>query len=63
VLCPCTWPNSFGAGYEFWVGGQWSVGPIVRVTYQSLGVKGKDSDAESKLSLFTPSVLFGATYH
>ena len=52
-----------GGGYEFWIGDQWSIGPIARLTYYRVEVKGSDSGVKTSLSLFAPMVLLGVTYH
>lgn len=52
-----------GAGYEFWVGAEWSLGPLVRVTFYADSLEGDDSGAKSDLRMFVPSLLFAATYH
>jgi hypothetical protein len=52
-----------GVGYEFWIGEQWSVGPLFRFTYAKLNVKGNDSEAESDVTLMAPALLAAFTYH
>jgi hypothetical protein len=52
-----------GAGYEFFIGEQWSIGPLLRLTYYRLSVKPSDSDTKSTLGLLAPSLLLGLTYH
>lgn len=52
-----------GAGYEWWVGEQWSVGAILRATYYAVRLEGSDTGLESDVKAFVPALLFGATYH
>lgn len=52
-----------GAGYELWVGHEWSIGPLLRVTLYNNAIEGSDSGGKATLRLFVPSLLFGATYH
>ncbi len=52
-----------GGGYEFWIGEQWSMGPVFRIATYRDKVEGSDTNVKSTLSLWAPSVLFGATYH
>jgi hypothetical protein len=54
-----------GGGYEFWIGEQWSLGPLVRLTVYSdkLEQSGSGTNVKSTLTLFVPSVLIAATYH
>lgn len=53
----------FGAGYEFWVGSQWSIGGIARVLLVSATMREKDSDTDFSGKAFAPSILFVATHH
>jgi hypothetical protein len=51
-------------GYEVFVGDQWSIGVIGRLAYYSVKLTADlPGDPKSTLSVFTPAVLFGATYH
>jgi hypothetical protein len=52
-----------GVGYDFWIGEQWSVGPLFRFTYAKLNVTGNDSEAESDVTLMAPALLAAFTYH
>jgi hypothetical protein len=52
-----------GGGYEWWVGEQWSIGPILRATYYSVTLEGTRSGEEWDVEAFVPAILFGATYH
>jgi hypothetical protein len=52
-----------GAGYEFWIGDQWSVGPLFRFTYGRVTVKGNDTDVEQNVTLMAPALLAAFTYH
>lgn len=52
-----------GVGYEVWLGEQWSLGPLFRVTYHSATAEQTNSDIKTKISLFTPTLLLGVTYH
>jgi hypothetical protein len=53
------WGAELGAGYDFWIGEQWSLGLLGRVSYAAIGVR----DATDTLSAWVPAVAFGATYH
>lgn len=52
-----------GAGYEVWIGDQWSVGPVFRLAYYRDKPKGSDTKIETTLSLVAPTLLVGLTYH
>ncbi len=52
---------NLGLGYEWWVGEQWGIGLLGRVTYASL--KYEMSAGEDKHSVLVPALLFTATYH
>lgn len=52
-----------GVGYEVFIGEQWSLGPLLRLTYYRQSVEGSDSKATSTLSLLAPTLLLGVTYH
>jgi hypothetical protein len=56
-----------GFGHEWWVGDQWSLGILGRVTYGSLTGKEEfrslPSDTEWSHSVLAPSVLMSVTYH
>ena len=53
----------FGAGYEFWVSDQWSLGGIARVLMMSGKLRGSESDRDYDSRAFAPALLFGATHH
>jgi hypothetical protein len=46
-----------GLGYEWWIGKEWSVGPLARVHWASV------SDTGGKTSVLAPVLLLGFTYH
>jgi hypothetical protein len=52
-----------GAGYEFWVSDQWSLGGIARVLAMSGKLRGSESDRDYDSRAFAPAILFGATHH
>jgi hypothetical protein len=52
-----------GAGYEFWIGDQWSLGPLGRLHYMSGEVEGDDTGGKADVSGTVFSVLLSATYH
>jgi hypothetical protein len=52
-----------GAGYEFWVAEQWSLGGVVRVVMMSGKLENEEDGAEVNAQAFAPSVLFVATHH
>lgn len=52
-----------GAGYEIWIGEQWSVGALARVTYVSASLEGEDTELEVDFSAFVPALLATFTYH
>jgi outer membrane autotransporter protein len=53
-----------GFGYEWWIGKQWSLGPMARVMYGSLSSDDKTVDGDFTHSVFAmPMILLGATYH
>lgn len=49
-----------GGGYEWWLGEEWSLGPIVRLAYAS--TQSQEQDWKHTI-LVAPSVLLGVTYH
>jgi hypothetical protein len=52
-----------GAGYEWWVGEQWSIGGILRMVYVSTETNGNDNTERwSYIGLAAPELLFVATY-
>ena len=46
-----------GLGYEWWIGNEWSVGPVARLHWASV------SDAGGSTSVLSPVFLVGFTYH
>jgi hypothetical protein len=46
-----------GLGYEWWIGRDWSVGPLARLHWASV------SDVGGKLTVLSPVFLLGFTYH
>jgi len=52
-----------GAGYELWVGDQWSIGALGRIQYFSGSVEGDDSGDSDDVSGTVLSLLLTATYH
>ncbi len=50
-----------GAGYEWWVGDQWSIGRLGRVSYLNPG--GIESDVWGGSSLFLANGMVSFTYH
>lgn len=53
------WGAELGVGYDFWIGEQWSLGLLGRVSYAAIGVR----DDANSLSAWVPAVAFAATYH
>jgi hypothetical protein len=51
-----------GAGYDFWVGDQWSVGAMARFQYFSAELEDEDDD-KVDFSALVPGALFTVTYH
>lgn len=53
-----------GAGYEWWIGEQWSLGVLGRVQYTSATLKANsNSYADADFSAWIPGVLVDITYH
>lgn len=54
-----------GLGYEAWIGDEWSVGGLARLTYASASIRasGDDDDDASDTSLWIPGAVFTVTYH
>jgi Autotransporter beta-domain len=50
-----------GGGYEFWIGNQWSFGPIARLMYSSMSYE--NSGAKDSVSYLYPSIGIGITLH
>ena len=51
-----------GAGYEWWIGDQWSIGPLLRVQYAAPSAKDNDGDSFD-LSFLSWGLIAAATYH
>jgi hypothetical protein len=51
-----------GVGNEWWVGKEWSIGVLGRLTYGALQAE-DDGGAEWTHSILVPALLFSATYH
>jgi hypothetical protein len=52
-----------GAGYEFWIANQWSLGATARFTYASLTGADPDGNATFSHTLMAPALLMTGTYH
>jgi hypothetical protein len=52
-----------GAGWEGWIGKQWSMGVLLRLMYASVETNQNDFERWSYNALSFPEVLFSATYH
>jgi hypothetical protein len=52
-----------GAGYEFFVGEQWSIGGVARVVFVSGKLRGSETERDNDGRGFAPAILFGATHH
>lgn len=52
---------ALGAGYDFWIGDEWSFGLMARFAFA--GLTRNDSFAEERHSVFLPALLLGFTYH
>ena len=50
-----------GVGYDFWLGGEWSVGPFARVLYGSMGASA--GSASSSVTYLYPSIGAAFTLH
>lgn len=48
----------FGAGYDFWIADEWSVGPFARILYSMLSTK-----TDVTYRYFYPSIGAAITYH
>ena len=53
---------TLGAGYDFWVGEQWSVGALARFQYVTAELEDDDDD-EVDFSAIVPGALFTVTHH
>jgi hypothetical protein len=53
------WGVVLGVGYDFWIGEQWSLGVLGRVSYASVG---QTSDTNT-LTAFIPAIAGTVTYH
>jgi hypothetical protein len=54
-----------GLGYELWVGEQWSLGALARLTYSTPSVKDDKNNIQGSLDTtnIVPALLINATYH
>jgi len=53
-----------GAGYEGWIGDQWSIGGMARLTYASGTLRPmNETIPDVKASVLVPGALFTVTYH
>jgi opacity protein-like surface antigen len=50
-----------GAGYDFWIGDEWSVGPLARVVYAP--TSSESGGVTSKFNYLFPSIGVGFTLH
>jgi hypothetical protein len=48
---------ALGVGYDFWVGNEWSIGPMFRMAYAPLSIN------ESSVDAIAPALLATFTYH
>ena len=48
---------ALGAGYDFWVGNEWSIGPMFRLAYAPMGIDDTD------VTTISPALLATFTYH
>ena len=60
---------ALGLGYEGWVGDQWGLGGLARLTVASLSsdesppIDGEAHEIDTKATVITPAILFTATFH
>lgn len=54
---------ALGAGWEGWIGKQWSMGALLRLMYASVETNQDDNERWSYRALAFPELLFTATYH
>jgi hypothetical protein len=52
-----------GAGWEGWVGKQWSMGALLRLMYASVETNQSDTERWMYKALSFPELLFSVTYH
>jgi hypothetical protein len=50
-----------GAGYDFWIAKEWSLGPQFRLTYAHL--TGKEDGIDITDNFISPTIAFSATFH
>ena len=48
---------ALGVGYDFWVGDEWSIGPMFRMAYAPLSIE------ETSVDAIAPALLATFTYH
>jgi outer membrane autotransporter protein len=52
-----------GAGYDFWIGDQWSMGPEFRVLYANMKYEGSDTEAKRTDEAVVPTLALTFTLH
>jgi outer membrane autotransporter protein len=50
-----------GAGYDFWIGKEWSLGPQFRLTYAHLN--GEEGGVDATDNFISPTIALSATFH
>ena len=48
---------ALGVGYDFWVGNEWSIGPMFRIAYAPMSIE------ETSVNAIAPALLATFTYH
>jgi hypothetical protein len=48
---------ALGVGYDFWVGNEWSIGPMFRIAYAPMSIE------ETSVTAVAPALLATFTYH
>ncbi len=52
-----------GAGYDWWISDEWSIGVLGKVVLAALGEETETSDGRLVDGVVVPSLMFGGTYH
>ena len=52
-----------GAGYEFWIGEEWSLGGLLRAQYLILNTEFDSSDTTIKYGTLSPALLATISHH
>ena len=52
-----------GVGYDFWVGNEWSIGPMARFVYAPLTYTPSGTNIDENFSTIAPSLMATFTYH